>query len=285
MRALVTGSRGQLGSELVRLLEARGDVVLGTDVDELDITDAAACMRVVQEFGPDVIFSCAAWTAVDAAEEQEDAAYVVNADGPRNLARAAASTGAWLVQISTDYVFSGDSSAPYRVTDVPDPKSAYGRTKLAGELAVACELPDHHYIVRTAWLYGVTGSNFAKTIMTLADERDSLKVVDDQRGQPTYARDLAEQLSTLIDARPPAGIFHGTNAGDCTWFDFARAVLAASGRDADKVEPCTSEDFPRPAPRPASSVLDHSRWEEVGLAPMRSWQDALTEAFADGLAP
>lgn len=284
MRALVTGSRGQLGSELVRLLEARGDVVLGTDVDELDITDAAACMRVVQEFGPDVIFSCAAWTAVDAAEEQEDAAYVVNADGPRNLARAAASTGAWLVQISTDYVFSGDSSAPYRVTDVPDPKSAYGRTKLAGELAVACELPDHHYIVRTAWLYGVMGSNFAKTMMKLADERDSLMVVDDQRGQPTYARDLAEQLVALVETRPPAGTFHGTNGGECTWFDFARAVLESSGRDPKKVVPCTSAEFVRPAHRPANSVLDHSRWSEVGLAPMRAWQSALTDAFNHGLS-
>ena len=285
MKALITGAHGQLGSEVVLLLEARGDVVLGTDLAELDITDAAACMRVVQEFSPDVIFSCAAWTAVDAAEEQEAAAFVVNADGPRNLAQAAAASGAWLVQISTDYVFSGETDSAYLVSDPPDPRSAYGRTKLAGELAVASVLPDRHYIVRTAWLYGTTGANFAKTIMKFADERDSLMVVDDQRGQPTYARDLAEQLLILVDARPPVGIFHATNAGECTWFDFARAVLAGSGRDADKVQPCTSEQFVRPAARPASSVLDHSHWNEVGLIPMRAWEDALSAAFADGLAP
>lgn len=283
MRALVTGAKGQLGSELVSLLSARGDVVLGVDIEELDITDAAACMRVIEEFRPEIIFSCAAWTAVDAAEEQEAAAFAVNADGPRNLARAAAAVGAWVVQISTDYVFDGESTQPYRVTDTPSPRSAYGRTKLAGEQAVAAVLPDRHYIVRTAWLYGVIGVNFPKTMMRLADSGDSLRVVNDQRGQPTYARDLAQQLMVLVDIRPPAGIYHGTNSGECTWYDFAVAALSLSGRDSSVVRPCSSGEFSRPAVRPMFSVLDHGCWPQAGIEPMRHWAEALREAIHEGL--
>ena len=285
MRVLVTGGHGQLGSALLPWLAARGDEVLATDAADLDITDPQAVSSLIRSFHPDVVVNAAAWTAVDLAEEREADALRVNADGPANLALACAGSGARLLHISTDYVFAGDATSPYRVEDPPAPRSAYGRTKFAGEEAVRRELPEAHWIVRTAWLYGLQGENFAKTMMRLADTRDSIQVVDDQRGQPTYAGDLAAQLVRLLDAQPPAGTFHATNAGECTWFTFAQAVLEASGRDAAKVVPCTSAEFVRPAPRPAYSVLDDSRWAECGIAPMRPWREALEAAIAEGLRP
>ena len=284
MRVLVTGCNGQLGSVLVDLLAARpADVVKGVDLPAVDITAPASVHEVFTQFTPDVVINCAAWTAVDAAEEREGDALKVNGDGPRVLAEACKATGAWLVQISTDYVFAGDASTPYPEDAIPDPKTAYGRTKLAGEVAVQQVLPEAHYLVRTAWLYGLQGTNFVKTMLTLEAERDSVSVVEDQRGQPTYARDLAEQLLLLLDARPPAGTFHATNAGATTWFEFTRAIFESIGADPQRVLATDSASFVRPAPRPAYSVLAQDKWQLVGLTPMRDWRAALTAAFADGI--
>jgi len=284
MRVLVTGGNGQLGSALVDLLSTRtADVVLGIDLPDMDITDPGSVREVLARFAPDVVINCAAWTAVDAAEEQESDALKVNGEGPRVLAEACKDVGAWLVQISTDYVFAGDANAPYAEDARPDPKTAYGRTKLAGEIAVQEVLPAAHYLVRTAWLYGLQGNNFVKTMLELESVRDNVSVVDDQRGQPTYAGDLAEQILVLLDARPPAGVFHATNVGATTWFEFTRAIFEGVGADPLRVLATDSASFVRPAPRPAYSVLGQDKWESVGLTPMREWRAALTAAFADGI--
>ena len=284
MRVLVTGGNGQLGSALVDLLSARtADVVLGIDLPDIDITAPDSVREVFAQFAPDVVINCAAWTAVDAAEDHEADALKVNGDGPRVLAEACKAAGAWLVQISTDYVFAGDANTPYAEDARPDPKTAYGRTKLAGEIAVQEVLPGAHYLVRTAWLYGLQGNNFVKTMLELESVRDNVSVVDDQRGQPTYAGDLAEQILLLLDARPPAGIFHATNSGATTWFELTRAIFVNIGADPQRVLATDSASFVRPAPRPASSVLGQEKWQSVGLTPMREWRAALTAAFADGI--
>ena len=284
MRVLVTGGNGQLGSALVDLLSARtADVVLGIDLPDIDITAPDSVREVFAQFAPDVVINCAAWTAVDAAEDHEADALKVNGDGPRVLAEACKAAGAWLVQISTDYVFAGDANTPYAEDARPDPKTAYGRTKLAGEIAVQEVLPGAHYLVRTAWLYGLQGNNFVKTMLELESVRDNVSVVDDQRGQPTYAGDLAEQILLLLDARPPAGIFHATNSGATTWFELTRAIFVNIGADPQRVLATDSASFVRPAPRPAYSVLGQDKWESVGLTPMREWRAALTAAFADGI--
>ena len=284
MRVLVTGGNGQLGSALVDLLSARtADVVLGIDLPDIDITAPDSVREVFAQFAPDVVINCSAWTAVDAAEDHEADALKVNGDGPRVLAEACKAAGAWLVQISTDYVFAGDANTPYAEDARPDPKTAYGRTKLAGEIAVQDVLPGAHYLVRTAWLYGLQGNNFVKTMLELESVRDNVSVVDDQRGQPTYAGDLAEQILLLLDARPPAGIFHATNAGATTWFELTRAIFENIGADPQRVLATDSASFVRPAPRPAYSVLGQDKWQSVGLTPMREWRAALTAAFADGI--
>lgn len=284
MRVLVTGSKGQLGTELVALLGERGTPVMGVDRPGVDISQPGSVGTAFALFQPTVVINCAAWTAVDEAETDEAAALLANGVGPRVVAEACREAGAWMVQISTDYVFAGDATRPYGEHDAPGPMTAYGRTKLAGELAVQEVLPDAHHIVRTAWLYGTHGGNFARTMLRLMAERETVAVVTDQVGQPTYARDLARQLITLIDAQPPAGIFHGTNAGVASWFEFAQAVFAGAGADPARVLPTDSASFVRPAPRPAYSVLGHDAWAAAGLAPMRDWREALAAAFADGLS-
>jgi len=283
MRVLVTGANGQLGTELVDLYGARaGDEVLGVDLPDLDITAPDSVASTFSSFSPDVVINCAAWTAVDAAEENEDSALIVNGDGPRVLAQACHEAGAWLVQVSTDYVFSGDATSPYAEGAAPDPQSAYGRTKLAGEWAVQEELPDAHYIVRTAWLYGHEGNNFVKTMLRLESDRDTIDVVDDQIGQPTSAADLAAQIALLLDARPAAGTFHGTNSGFVSWHGFTQEIFRLIGADPSRVIAVTSEQFVRPAPRPAYSVLGHDRWADVGLAEMRDWRLAISDAMERG---
>ena len=283
MRVLVTGSLGQLGSELVSLLGLRGTPVMGVDLPGIDIAKSGSIATAFSLFEPTVVINCAAWTAVDDAETNEAAALRANGLGPELLALACAEIGAWLVQISTDYVFAGDASSPYSETDEPAPLTAYGRTKLAGEIAVQKVLPDSHYIVRTAWLYGINGNNFPKTMLKLMAERDTVSVVTDQVGQPTYARDLALQLIALIDAKPAPGIFHGTNSGVASWFALAQAVFEDAGADPARVLPTDSASFVRPAPRPTYSVLGHDAWASAGLAPMRDWRAALDDAFKDGL--
>ncbi|WP_448629943.1 dTDP-4-dehydrorhamnose reductase [Cellulomonas soli] len=267
MRWLVVGANGMLGTDLTELLVARGHHVLGVDRDELDITDPAAVDARVQ--GVDVVANCAAWTAVDAAEEREPEAFAVNGLGPAYLAAAAARAGARMVQVSTDYVFGGDASTPYGEDDAPAPRSAYGRTKLAGEWAVS---RGDHLIVRTAWLYGRHGACFPRTIARLAAERGSLDVVADQVGQPTWTGDLADLVERLVVAQVPAGTYHGTSSGSGSWWDFAREVVATAGLDPKIVRPSTSEASARAAVRPSYSVLGHDALVRVGVEPIGDWR-------------
>ena len=277
-RYLITGAAGMLGRDLQATLAGRD--VTAFDRTELDITDRAAVLA--QVVGYDVVINAAAYTKVDDAETNEEAAYAINATGPHNLALAASATGAKLVQVSTDYVFDGSATEPYAEDTEINPISAYGRTKAAGEAFVLQEHPAGSYIVRTAWLYGAHGPNFPKTMLKFAATRDTLSVVDDQVGQPTWTADLAAQIVTLLDSAAPAGIYHGTNSGVTSWFGFAQAVFIAAGLDPARVTPTDSSQFVRPAPRPAYSVLGHDAWSAAGLSPLRDWQTALSAATAAG---
>ena len=278
-RYLITGAAGMLGQDLVAALDGRDVTALSRT--ELDITDSAAVTAAVQ--GHDVVINSAAWTAVDDAETAESAARAVNADGPALLARAAVQAGARLVTISTDYVFDGHGTAPYAEDAPTDPINAYGRTKAAGEAFVRSIAPDSSYIVRTAWIYGAHGTNFATTMLRLAASHDTVSVVDDQIGQPTWTVDLANQIVALLDADAPAGVYHGTNSGQGSWFDFTKAIFAECGLDPERVLPTDSSAFVRPAPRPAYSVLGHDGWARAGLDPMRDWREALHAAVAAGV--
>ncbi len=278
MRYLITGASGMLGRDLQAALAGREVTALGRA--DLDVTDAAAVAAAVR--GHDVVLNCAAYTKVDDAETHEAEAYAANATGPANLAAACADLGARLVTISTDYVFDGRATTPY-AEDLPrDPINAYGRTKAAGEELALEAHPEGTYVVRTAWLYGEHGPNFARTMLQLAASRDTWSVVDDQLGQPTWTADLAAQLVAMLDADAPAGIYHGTNSGEATWFEFARTVLEDSGLDPERITPTDSSAFVRPAPRPSYSVLGHDAWAAAGLAPMRPWREALADAIATG---
>ncbi|NRD25409.1 dTDP-4-dehydrorhamnose reductase [Frigoribacterium sp. VKM Ac-2836] len=276
---LVTGARGMLGTDLLEALFGRDVTVLGRA--DLDVTDRDAVFSAVQ--GHDVVINSAAYTAVDAAETDEEAALAVNGTAAGLLAEATASVGAKLVQISTDYVFDGVATEPYPENAPVAPVSAYGRTKAAGERLALTANPEGTYIVRTAWLYGAHGGNFAKTMVKLAASHDTVKVVDDQLGQPTWTADLAAQIVALLDSDAPAGVYHGTNSGRASWFEFAQAVFEEAGLDAARVEPTDSSAFVRPAPRPSYSVLGHDAWERAGLKPMRPWREALAEAASRGV--
>ncbi|HEU0087339.1 MAG TPA: dTDP-4-dehydrorhamnose reductase [Pseudonocardiaceae bacterium] len=285
---LVTGGQGQLGRDLVAAAARAGITrVCAPGSAELDVTDPAAVSHAVAECSGRgtrlVVVNAAAYTAVDAAEgEGATRAQAVNAEGPVHLARACAAHQAHLVQVSTDYVFAGDAEGPNRVDDPTLPRTRYGRTKLAAEQAVlTCGASAH--VVRTAWLYGAHGSNFVRTMIRLERERDTVRVVCDQRGNPTWTADLADGLIALALAadRVPAGVLHCVNAGSTTWFGLARAVFAEIGADPQRVQPCSTAEFPRPAPRPANSVLDTSSWTAAGLPALRPWRDALT-AFVSG---
>ncbi|MFI7518564.1 dTDP-4-dehydrorhamnose reductase [Micromonospora globbae] len=286
-RLLVTGAGGMLGRDLLAVLRARGDLsVTAATRAELDVTDPEAVRAAVA--GHDLVVNAAAWTDVDGAETQEAAATAVNGDAVAHLAGACAAAGARMIHVSTDYVFRGDAAEPYPEDAVPSPVNAYGRSKLAGEVAVTRLLPDAGHIVRTAWLYGEHGPNFVATMLRLAGEREWLDVVDDQRGQPTWSYALAERLVALADAvlagRAAPGVYHGTASGETTWYGLARAVFTLRGLDPDRIRPTTSDRFRRPAPRPAYSVLAHERWAAAGLPPMGDWESALARALASGFA-
>ncbi|WP_037906800.1 dTDP-4-dehydrorhamnose reductase [Actinacidiphila yeochonensis] len=289
---LVTGAGGMLGQDLLARMRSEPDTeVVGLGSAALDITDPAAVAAAVAEYQPVVVVNCAAWTAVDNAETQEADAARVNGEGPGNLARACAEHGAKLLHVSTDYVFPGDADRPYPEDAPTGPRGAYGRTKLAGEQAVLATLPDDGYVVRTAWLYGAGGRNFARTMIRLEGVKDTLDVVDDQRGQPTWTVDLADRLVRLGHAAlrgagertgekaAPAGVYHGTSGGEVTWFGFAREIFRLLGADPERVRPTTTEALGLPAPRPAYSVLGHDRWQQAGIEPVRDWRSALAEAF------
>jgi len=272
-----------LGQDLVDAVRAAGHTATAVDRDTVDITDPASVDAALAAERYDVVVNCAAYTAVDAAEEHEGAAFAVNAVGPAHLARSAHRVGARLVHISTDYVFGGDATSPYAEDAPLAPRSAYGRTKGAGEWAVRAEAPDH-LIVRTAWLYGARGSCFPRTMAALAADRDSLSVVDDQVGQPTWTVDLADLVLRLVAAGAPSGTYHGTSSGRTSWFGFAQAAVAAAGHDPAVVAPTTSEAFVRPAPRPAYSVLGHDRLVAAGVEPIGPWQERWAAAAATVLA-
>lgn len=279
-RYLVTGAGGMLGTDLRAALEGR-DATFVARAD-LDITDPAAVDALVaaQLAIGDVVINAAAYTAVDDAESHEDEAHAINAVGAGLVAAAAARSGARVVQISTDYVFDGTATTPYAEGAPRHPMSAYGRTKAEGEERVLAANPDRAYVVRTAWLYGEHGPNFAKTMLRLAAERPTVDVVTDQIGQPTWTRDLAEQIMRLLDSDAPAGIYHGTNGGTASWFDFARLIFELGGYDPESIRPTDSASFVRPAPRPAYSVLGHDAWFGAGIDPLRDWRSALRAAFA-----
>lgn len=285
---LVTGAAGMLAQDLLAELETAGERVTGLDRRALDITDPAAVAAAIAAHRPAVLVNCAAWNAVDDAEAQEAGAFAVNATGPRVLAEACAESGTVLLHVSTDYVFSGDARAPYPEDAPVDPASAYGRSKAAGERAVLQTLPDTGYVVRTAWLYGAGGPNFVRTMIRLEGVKDTLDVVNDQRGQPTWTADLAARLRELgaaaLAGTAPAGVYHGTSSGETTWFELTREIFRSLGADPERVRPTTSEKFARPAPRPAYSVLGHDGWRAAGLTPLRSWKDAFAEAFPALLA-
>ncbi|MFD0719835.1 dTDP-4-dehydrorhamnose reductase [Streptomyces globosus] len=271
-----------LGRDLLAVLEDAGIEAAGLRRADLDVTDAAAVRAAVA--GAAVVVNCAAWTDVDGAETAEDAATAVNGTGVRVLAAACADAGARLLHVSTDYVLPGDASEPYREDAETGPLNAYGRSKLAGERAVAELLPQDGYTVRTAWLYGEHGPNFVATMLKLAAQRDTLDVVDDQHGQPTWSRALAHRLVELglaaLAGRAPAGVYHGTASGRTTWLGLAREAYRLAGLDPERIRPTTSAAFVRPAARPAFSVLGHDRWAEAGLAPLADWREQLAEALA-----
>jgi dTDP-4-dehydrorhamnose reductase len=283
-RWLVTGAGGMLGTDLVAALTASGEPVTAMDRASLDVTDAAAVTDAIARDQPDVVVNCAAWTAVDDAEASEEQALALNAGGAANLAAGCAAAGARLVQVSTDYVFAGDGGRAYAEDDVPAPRTAYGRTKLAGERAVLDRLPKAGYVVRTAWLYGAHGPNFVATMIRLEGQRPTVDVVDDQRGQPTWTVDVAGQIIALVQAAAAPGVYHATSSGQTTWFGLAREIFGLIGADPARVRPIPSSALPRPAPRPAYSVLGHDAWAGPGVAPIGEWRRSLRRAFPELLA-
>lgn len=270
MRWLITGGHGMLGTDLTMLLRDRGEEVLPVGSVECDIRSVNAVRASMR--GVDVVVNAAAWTAVDDAETHEAEAFSINATGARNVALAAAEVGARMVHISTDYVFDGVATTPYPPDHPQDPQSAYGRTKAAGEWAVRSVNPDA-LVVRTAWLYGEHGPNFVGTMLRLAEDREKLSVVDDQLGQPTWTRDLAAYVVGLVMAGPDGGYYHGTSAGETSWWGFAREIFRFAGLQPARVEPCSTADFPRPAKRPGFSVLRDSQ-SDVAIRP---WSEGLAE--------
>ena len=269
MKLFVTGAAGMLGHRVVAVARELGHTVTGSDIDDLDLTDEAAVRERLRREAPEAIINCAAFTDVDGAESNEELATKINGDAAGNVARAAAEIGAFVVQLSTDYVFAGDATQPYTESDAPDPRTAYGRTKLAGEHAVAAAGADHA-IARTAWLYGAGGKNFVDTMLGLAETRDEVSVVTDQRGCPTWTGHLAPALIEVAERRA-AGVHHLVSRGECSWYELTVEVFHQADVDC-RVLPTTTDKFPRPAPRPAYSVLVAARDDAVLLP---TWQEGV----------
>jgi dTDP-4-dehydrorhamnose reductase len=275
MRVVVTGAAGMLGHRVVADAVARGHEATGTDLPELDLLDAPAVAAFVAGAAPDAIVHCAAYTDVDGAEADEETARAVNADASANVAAAGAAAGAFVVAVSTDYVFAGDAERPYLETDAPAPRTAYGRTKLLGEQAVAAATADHA-IARTAWLFGAGGGNFVDTMLRLAADRDEVRVVDDQIGCPTWTGHLAPALLDVAERRL-AGVHHLAGGGRCSWAGLATETFRQAGA-ACRVEPVGTQEFPRPAPRPAWSVLGSARADALTLP---RWEDHVSGYLAE----
>lgn len=284
MRVVVTGSGGMVGTQLVDQARQKGWNCEALARDDLDISDAAAVSDLVEKFRPDLVFNAGAYTAVDKAEFEPETASKINALGAGNLARAVKAIGATIVHISTDYVFDGESNAPYLPSDRVNPVNVYGNTKLGGEQAIAMS-GARHLIVRTSWVYSNTGRNFVRTMLTAAEQRPELRVVNDQRGSPTSAHDLAEALIAAGEqvARTPSltGLYHFSNAGVTTWYEFARAIFELRGGRIPPIVPVATSEYPTPARRPRSSVLDSSSFTAAfGVSP-RPWREALAEVVGE----
>jgi dTDP-4-dehydrorhamnose reductase len=271
MRVFVTGWNGLLGKAVVPLLESTHDVD-GFGIEDGEVTDVDYVRKRLEPFRPETVLHLAAWTAVDACEADPDRAFRVNQEGSRVVAREAERLGAKVIALSTDYVFDGNATRPYTEDDVPSPQSVYGKSKLAGEEEV--RKMAHSAILRTAWLYGEGGRNFVDTILTALDERGNLEVVNDQIGSPTYTHDLAEALSTLVEARAE-GLYHVANGGEASWFDLAREAARITGRNPERIRPATTSQVSRPAPRPSYSVLDCTRVANSYGVRLRPWREAL----------
>lgn len=272
MKVFVTGVSGQLGFDVCRVLEARGIDCRGVSSKDLDITDKAAVERMLRDYAPNAVIHCAAYTAVDKAEDEAERCWLVNAEGSANIAAACAALGCKMVYVSTDYVFSGEGEAPWEVTDAVSPRSVYGKTKLAGELAVQA-LTEKHFIVRTSWVFGKNGGNFVKTMLRLAETREEVSVVADQIGSPTYTADLAPLLCDMVETER-YGIYHAANEGLCSWADFAAAIFRAAGKGT-RVRPITTAEYPAKAKRPQNSRLSRRALDEAGFARLPGWEDAL----------
>ncbi|OWT33809.1 dTDP-4-dehydrorhamnose reductase [Methanobrevibacter sp. 87.7] len=272
MRILVTGANGMLGTDLCEILKDE-DLIAASHKD-LDITDLEMVKSKFNEYMPDVIINCAAMTNVDACETEKDLAYSLNAEGPKNLALATKEIDGTLIHISTDYVFKGDKHRPLRENDEIGPDSVYGKSKLQGEEAIE-NILDKYFIIRTAWLYGVHGPNFIKKMLELSENHDTLTVVNDQEGSPTFTKDLSIAIKEIIYSNK-YGIYHVTNSGNTTWYDFAKLIFEKKGIDVN-VEAVSSEEFAAPAPRPHYSVLSHDKWIKNGFTELRDYKDALDE--------
>ena len=278
MKVLVTGVKGQLGYDVVNELEKRGIEAVGVDIQEMDITDAASVDRVIRETAPDAVIHCAAYTAVDAAEENQEACRKVNADGPRNIARVCRELDIKMIYISTDYVFDGQGENIWEPEDERAPKSVYGQTKYEGELAVQ-ELLEKYFIVRIAWVFGINGKNFVKTMLKLAETHDTIRVVNDQFGSPTYTYDLARLLVDMVQTEK-YGVYHATNEGFCSWYDFACAIFKEAGVKVNVV-PVTSAEYGAKANRPMNSRMSKEKLTKNGFERLPSWEDALKRYIAE----
>ena len=276
MKILVTGANGQLGYDVVRELQKRGHDTIGVDIGEMDITDEESVRSVLTSAAPEAVIHCAAWTAVDAAEDNAEKVYAVNALGTRYIAQACRRLNAKMMYISTDYVFDGQGHIPYREDMLTAPQSVYGRTKLAGEEKVVRNCPGA-MVIRTAWLYSSYGKNFVKTMLRLAKERSEIGVVADQIGTPTYAHDLARAICAIAERGIVPGIYHFTNEGVCSWYDFTKTIFRLEGIDADdcRVRPLRTDEYPSAAARPHYSVLDKSKIKQTYGLDIRWWEDAL----------
>lgn len=278
MRVLVTGVKGQLGYEVCRELTVRGIENRGVDIDDFDLTDEKAVMEAISAYRPDAVVHCAAYTAVDRAEENEDVCRAVNVDGTRFVARACRAVDAKMVYFSTDYVFPGTGEDFYEVDSPKGPQSVYGRTKLEGEEAVR-ETLEKYFILRISWVFGINGNNFIRTMLRLSNDHDTLRVVCDQIGSPTYAHDLAPLICDLL-ATEKYGTYHATNEGVCSWAEFAETIMKAADRPT-RIIPVTTEEYGAKAARPRNSRMSKKSLDEAGFARLPSWQDALRRYLAE----
>ena len=274
MKILITGSKGQLGHDLMNELSKRGIEYIGVDVEEMDITDGDACRRVITAAAPDAVIHCAAYTAVDAAEDNVELCRKINAEGTKNIAEVCRDLDIKMMYISTDYVFNGEGTRPWEPDDHREPLNIYGLTKYEGEVYIE-RLVKKFFTVRIAWVFGVNGKNFIKTMLRLGEERGAVSVVDDQIGSPTYTYDLARLLADMIQTEE-YGRYHATNEGRCSWYEFACEIFRQAGMNDVKVTPVDSSQFPAKAKRPKNSRMNREKLVEKGFTPLPTWQDALS---------